>query len=73
MHTYMHTHMHTYMHTHMHTYMHTHTQFYTYLVWPAGPSHLITGGLGLGWNGLAAAAISSHLIDQSDATGRNSC
>ena len=43
------------------------------LVWLARPSHLIAGALRAGRDGLAAVTISSHLFDQSDATGRNSC
>ncbi len=42
------------------------------LVWLARPSHLIARALRAGRDGLAAVTISSHLFDQSDATGRNS-
>ena len=43
------------------------------IVWLARPSHLIAGALRAGRDSLAAVTIGSHLIDQSDATGRNSC
>ena len=46
---------------------------YTVVVWLARPSHLNAGALRAGRDGLAAVTISSHLFDQSDATGRNSC
>ena len=46
---------------------------YIPVVWLARPSHLIAGALRAGREGLAAVTIGSHLIDQSDATGRNSC
>ena len=42
----------------------------TDVVWLARPSHLIVGALRAGRDGLAAVTISSHLFDQSDATGR---
>ena len=51
----------------------TYTDFKQNLVWLARPSHLIAGALRAGRDGLAAVKISSHLSDQSDATGRNSC
>ena len=43
------------------------------LVWLSTPSYLIAGGLGLETDSLAALTVSSHLFDQSDAFGRNSC
>ena len=48
-------------------------EYNKHVVWLARPSHLIAGALRAGRDGLAEVTIRSHLFDQSDATGRNSC